>query len=443
MNEISIKKESEGISASFQNHSFSIIYPKEVWDKLSRSLKDLFLRDYGFASTMIMPFVLGIDNLQYNTPEPLVGETVKSIIRKQIPGIADDYSLNAKQTLERFNKIRYSFAKEKSLSADFSSGQGFIIPMSCGKDSLLTLGLATELGLGIAAVYVNDTVSPAENSIKQAHAKEIAKTTGTDVKIVTNNIEKLNDFETWNADATCLGYSHMITCFCLSSLPFLHETASTILLGNQQDMNFSYKTKEGLTAYAAYDQTTEARKIQDRMMKLFNKNYNVTSIIEPLANLAEMKILFSRYPELAKYEVSCDCLDASTEKRWCHACSKCARLGLFILAHGFDPEVADLKPLLSKNNEKYYVLFGMNKEIDRYEKTREARDQQLLAFYMAYRKGIKGEIIDLFKKQFLQEAIAREDELRKKFFRIYNTDLPNNIKNKLNSIFKEELRALQ
>jgi hypothetical protein len=162
-----------------------------------------------------------------------------------------------------------------------------------------------------------------------------------------------------------------------------------------------------------------------------------------LTNIAEVKILFSRYPEFARYEVSCDCLYGTKEKRWCHECSKCARLGMLMLSQGFNPKTAGLNPLLEKRFQKCYVLFGMNPEIDRYEKTREARDQQLLAFYMAYKKGVKGEIIDLFKKRFLKEAEEREDELRKRFFKIYETDLPASINNKLNSIFKEELRELQ
>ena len=127
----------------------------------------------------------------------------------------------------------------------------------------------------------------------------------------------------------------------------------------------------------------------------------------------------------------------------CHACNKCARLSIFILAHGFDVKSIGLRGMLSRRFKNYYTLFGMNPMIDRYEKSPEARDQQLLAFYMAYKNGTKGQLMDLFKRNFLSEAVTREDELRKKFFKIYKTDLPNTLQKKLHTILKEELKNIQ
>jgi len=443
MKDILIKQAENGLMVGFNNRNYNLLYPKEIWKNFPDSLKEFFIQEYGFISTMMAPVIAGIKSVKYNTPEPVFRNEAKEIILKQIPGIADDYNLNTKEAIDNFNEVEYIFHDKKEFGIESSSGEGVIIPISCGKDSLLTLGLARELNLDITAIYVNDTVSPQENKIKQEHAREIADKNNFKIEIVQNNIEKLNDFETWDKPQTCLGYAHMITGFCFLSLPFMQNNASTILLGNQQDMNFSFRTKEGFTGYASYDQTTKVRHQQEKMIQYANKSYKILSIIEPLTNIAETKILFSRYPELAKYEVSCDCLDGSSEKRWCHECSKCARLGIFMLAHNFNPSIVGLNALLSKEFTKYYVLFGMSKEIDRYEKTKEARDQQLLAFYMAHKNGIKGDLIELFKKKFLEEATSREDELRKKFFKIYPSDIPSSMNNKLNSIFREELADLQ
>lgn len=443
MDNILIKPSEKGLSVGFRGKSYELIYPSEIWGRFPECQKRDFAREYGFVSTIMLPVIAGINELEYNTAEPFSKEAVKEIVRKQIPGISDDYGYDARRVIERFDRTGYLFNGEEGISEDFSGGEGEVIPLSCGKDSLLTLALAKELGLEFTAVYVDDTVSAQENKIKKLFTKRIAEENNVNIQVIENNIEKLNDFETWNKPQTCLGYSHMIVSFCLASLPFMHNNASTIILGNQQDMNFSFANKQGMRAYAAYEQTTEARHKQQGIMQAFNKDYKILSLIEPLANIAEVKILFSRYPELAKYEVSCDCLYGTREERWCHGCSKCARLGLLMLSQGFNPKTAGLNPLLEKKFQKYYVLFGMNQEIDRYEKTKEARDQQLLAFYMAYKRGVKGELIDLFKKRFLKEAVSREDELRKKFFRIYETDLPQNINSRLNSIFKEELRDLQ
>ncbi len=206
-------------------------------------------------------------------------------------------------------------------------------------------------------------------------------------------------------------------------------------------MNFSFYNKDGFLTYPAFDQTTIWTKQQDIMMKIMTSGkVTVMSVIEPLTNIAITTILHKRYKKFGKYEVSCDFLNTTSEKRWCHNCSKCARLSIFMKANRIDTKIIGLKDnLLSKKHKKLYCLFD-GKEVDCYEKSREARDQQLLAFYMAYKNKEKGYLIDLFKKKFLKEAKSREDYLFKKFFSIYESvTIPNKIKNKVFSIFREEL----
>lgn len=387
-----------------------------------------------------MPLISEIDTLQYNTPKPLFEEEVKKIILHQIPGIADDYDLNTQQIVSRFRDIHYLFSGPSQCHAEANAADGAILLLSGGKDSLLSLGFARELDLQITPIHINDTTTPYENSVSLSVVKKIMKNFNVNIEIVTNHIEKLNDYETWGKSPTCLGYSHMITGFCFLALPFLHNNASMVLLGNQQNMNFSFRTKQNYVGYASYDQTTTARQQQEKKLKHLNKQYRVLSLVEPLTDIAEIKILFSRYPELAKYQFSCNCLYGTREKRWCHSCNKCARLSLFMLAHGLDLKRVGLRKMLSKQYVRYYTLFGLNPEIDRYEKSIEARDQQLLGFYLAYKNGVKGQLMDLFKKNFLSEAMARQDQLYNKFFTIYKTDLPSTLRKKLHSILKEELQ---
>ncbi len=404
---------------------------------------DFFIQEFGFVSTATMPLISEINRLNYNTPQPLFEDDIKEIILHQIPGIADDYDLDTQQTIHRFKNIQYSFTGPSNIDAVANDHTGAILLLSCGKDSLLSLGLARELNLDIKPIHINDTTTPYENRASLENIKKIAKHQNIKIETITNNIEKLNDFEEWNKPPTCLGYSHMITGFCFLALPFLHNNASMVLLGNQQNMNFSFRTKQDYVGYASYDQTTTARHQQEKMLKQLNKNYQVLSLVEPLTDLAEIKILFSRYPELAKYQFSCNCLYDTSQKRWCHACNKCARLSIFMLAHDVQLKTVGLKSMLSRRFKDYYTLFGANPKIDRYEKSIEAREQQMLAFYMAYKNGVKGQLIDVFKRKYLSEAVTREDELRKKFFKIYKTDLPNNLQIKLYSILREELKNLQ
>ena len=89
---------------------------------------------------------------------------------------------------------------------------------------------------------------------------------------------------------------------------------------------------------------------------------------------------------------------------------------------------------------KNYVLFSTKGAEDKYDKAPESRDQQLLAFYMAYKNGAKGYAIEKFKKKFLKEATAREDELYKKFFKVHPAlTLTPKLRKEVTSIYKEEL----
>jgi len=443
VNKIVIKKTGRGLAVRFHDKTYDLVFPKNTWSLLPTKLKNLFAQEFGFISTATMPLVSDINNLTYNTPQPLFEKELKEIILHQIPGIADDYEYDTPQTIERFKTIQYSFERTQPVDAEASAHDGAVVLLSCGKDSLLTLGVARELGVDITPIHINDTTTPYENSFSLKTVKKIEKSSDINVHIITNNIEKLNDFETWNTSPTCLGYAHMITGFCFLALPFLHNNASMVLLGNQQNMNFSYRTKQGYIGFPSYDQTTTARHQQQKKLKLLNKHYRVLSLVEPLTDIAEVKILVSRYPELAKYQFSCNCLDGSNGKRWCHSCNKCARLCILMLAHGFDVKSIGLHSMLSRRFRDYYTLFGLNPEIDRYDKSTQARDQQLLAFYMAYTNGVTGQLMDLFKKMFLSEAVAREDELRDTFFKIYKTDLPGNLRTRLHGILKEELTDVQ
>jgi hypothetical protein len=167
---------------------------------------------------------------------------------------------------------------------------------------------------------------------------------------------------------------------------------------------------------------------------------SVMSVIEPLTNIALTKILHARYAEIGKYQVSCDCLDASDEPRWCHDCNKCARNVLFMRAFNIDPERVGLRNMLldSKNKRLFSMLGG--EEVDCYEKSKEARDQQLLAFFMVYENGGRGQLIDMFKEKYLEEAKDREDELRKRFFTTHKSKtMPKKIERAVSSIYKEEL----
>ena len=435
---------------------FSLVYPKDIWKRYPKRVKEILVDNLAHLLTINLPLIAGKTELEYNTSVPLFKSFFSTVVINSLPHAVEDYKAPTDQTIKRFLNVDYKF---KDFNVKFfpyepigkidaeltEQDERSIIPFSCGKDSMLSLAVCDELGLNPIPVYVNDTLCPKENKLKMKFGKKISKQFGLKFFVVRNEIERLNDFEFWNKGETCVGYSHMMSGFCLIALPFVHRfRAKYIVVGNQQNMNFTFKNKDGFSTYPSFDQTRRWMTQQDVMVKLMTSGRTgVMSVIEPLTNIAIVKLLHGRYKELGKYEISCDCIDASDKKRWCHVCSKCARLSIFMKANDFDTRSVGFRSnMLDKKHKKLYCLFD-GKDVDCYEKSKEAKDEQLLAFYMAYKRGEKGYLIDLFKKQFLKEAKANEDRLRDKFFSIHKSvTMPRRINKAVESIYREELSKL-
>lgn len=429
-----------GLRINFSDKDFELIYPKDIWKTYPSHVKDVLVDNLTHLLTINMPLVSGLRSIRYNTAKPFFQESFRDMVLRSIPSCVESYeNENTDEIIKKFKETVYIFDGPQK-APDFSQDieDRVITPLSFGKDSLMTLAVASELGLKPQPVYINDTVSPIENKTKLTQARSFEKEFTNRILVVDNGIERLNDFEYWNKDETCLSYMHMVTGFCFVALPITnYYNARYIILGNQRDMDFSFTNKDGYLTYPSPDQTDDWMRKQDKMIKKMTQNVSVTSLISPLTNIAIMKILFNRYKQYARYEISCDCLEGTNENRWCQECNKCARLYLFISAVGADPRLAGFtKNMLDKENKNLFTLF---KAQDNYEKSKEARDQQLLAFYLAMKNKVSGSLIEVFKEQFLEEAEERHDELYKKFFTVYNTEMPRELKHDVMSIYKEEL----
>ncbi len=442
------KNYERGLKVKFKDRIFFLRYPKEIWENYPADIKNILVDNLVHLLTINLPLMSGIKKLKYNTSTPLFRSFFHTVVINSLPAAVHDYDIVTGKIIKQFLNINYEFKDYniKIPSHSYETDERAIVLSSFGKDSLLSLGICNEIGLDPVTVYINDTVSSPENQIKLKFGRKISKKFNFKYHTVRNEIEKLNDFEFWGKDESCIGYTHMMSGFSLITLPFAYYYKTKyIVLGNQQNMNYGFRNKDGFLTYPSFDQTRLWMKQQDIMIKMLaSENTHIMSVIEPLTNIAITKILHTRYKELGKYQISCDLLDKFHKTRWCSSCSKCARLSIFMKANNVDTKSVGLRSnLLDKKHKKLYCLFD-GKERDVYEKSKEARDEQLLAFYMAYRNNHKGYLINLFKRTFLKEAKEREDALSKKFFSIHKSvTMPKNIKKNVLAIFKEELKNLQ
>lgn len=423
-----------------------LVYPEKIWrlyDKKERLTKELT-----YLLTLPLPLIANLQEIKYNTQKPRFFHKFQKLMLKDLPSSTYEYKKqDAKQLKKIFLSTKFFFSNKKKdnkaeiIDQEQRDSRDSLLLLSFGKDSLLSLGILNEINMPPISLYINDTVSPTENQLKINTLNNLIKEKIlTKAHVVTNSIEKLNDFDTWKREEMTYNYAHMITSFNFIALPLLNfYNSKYIITGNEQNMDF-FLNKKSKKIYPVYDQSTEWTKEQDKMLKTFQKNISVFSIIKPITDIAVLKILHSRYPMIAKHQISCYGLDASNRKRWCHDCFACTGTSLFLSAFNINPKVVGLPKFFKKKHKKLYSLFNPEK-MDVYDAIC-SREQELLAFLMATRNKQKGHIIDLFKKYYLKEALAREEELRKKYFKIYNSRIPKKIKPKVLSIYKEELKDL-
>jgi hypothetical protein len=431
-----------GLELKSEKGVFKLDYPKEVWQNFSAE-RGFFLDNTAYLHTICMPLVSDVVNVRYNTSKPFFRREFDKSVIKDIPSAVEEYKTHTEDVMQKFRRTKRIFAgnNAKKPVFDAETGERAVVPFSCGKDSLLTLAVCDEIGLNPVPVYINDTVSPSENRLKLKFVKKIAKQKKLDFAIVKNEIENINDFEFWDKPEADAGYAHMIIGFCFLSLPLAKfYNAKHIVLGNELDLNDTLVNKDGIRCYPSYDQSFKGTKRLNKLIKKATRSkVGVTSVISPLYDLAIMRVLHKRYPELGKHQSSCPGLDDSREKRWCMKCPDCTRFYVYMKALNLNPRSIGLtKDLLEKRSLKHHTLFNP-KKMGRYEKAGE-NDDTKFAYYLAYKNGARGYVMDLFRKRYFDEIKEKEDKLYKKYFSIHSTKLiPKSMKKDVVSIYKEEL----
>jgi hypothetical protein len=318
-----------------------------------------------------------------------------------------------------------------------------VVSLSFGKDSLLTWSVCREIGINPQVAYIVEPALTYEECHKDRLALEFQKEFGVELQKIDHTTGQLRDCHRLGLGKSEVGWGLQSTQYAIMILPIAdHFQSRYILFGNEQSCGEFYMDKQGFICYPAYDQChTWTKQIDSITRQLSLGGVHTMSIIEPLNDIAVVYTLFERYPEVAKYHMSCFVeTEAGKDHRWCLDCSVCSKMYLLIRACGFDPKTVGLdRNMLDSGMRDYYSLFG-GSDVQTYALTGRGRDEQLFAFYLAWRNGDKSSLVDEFATRFLDEAQAREDELYKTFFGIHKSiTLPKNIEKKVVSIYKEVL----
>ena len=451
--QIDAKCTNNGIAIFFNEQSYPIIYPKQVW-KTTPPQTQIALKDnLAIATTMHLPLVFNEEQITYHTGRPLLEPYFFQNFIKDIPSCTVVDGTSTDEAIRQFFNIDYQFLDPTIISPapdPVASPFRAIVGTSFGKDSLLTYAVAEEIGLDPIMVYVIEQSMTYEEKHKTALAKKFQKEFGKQMRILQHETGKLRDYPYLGLPITELGWGLQTTEYALEFIPFAYANQGRYLLfGNEQTTSASYMDGEGRwVIHPCYDQSHRWTIHIDQITQTFSGNsVNTGSLIEPLMDMMIQRTLPHRYPEIAKYQMSCFTeTESGRDYRWCHNCSICAKMYLMCAASGVDPKAVGLRVnMLERQFKQFFTLFGGKAITLTYAHTQVGRDEQLFAFYLAALKGASGGLVEDFKSSGLfKEAKEREEELIKTFVSLYEPiSVPKELREKVLSIYKEEIATFE
>ncbi len=437
----------KGIRLNVMGMPFDIVYPKDIWQKYPQFYKKILSENLAFALTFHLPYLYKVNSLNYLMARPISESFFFKAFILALPSTALMKKESSSGLIKKLFEIEYCFIQEKNILTSNlpprETNKTAILAFSFGKDSLLTYSLCRELGIKTVPIFIKEPLTEQENFHKEKLREKFLKESYQDVLMIDNQVGELREpGEGW------YGWELQLTQYALMILPIVYANkARYLFFANEQSCNDGFLNKEGFWCNPVYEQSAKwTEQIGDLVQLLGIKNLKVGSLIEPIHEIAIIKILHHRYPEIAKYQTSCFAEKPEAKiNRWCGNCSKCARMYIFFLANNINPvEIGIPTNMLElKYKHKFSLFEDGNIKDSGYDQSGLGRDEQLLAFLLAYRNGYKGELMDLFKSLYLKEAVKREKELREKFFGIHSTNtIPKELKDKVLNIYREELKNL-
>ncbi|MBI3619720.1 hypothetical protein HY214_01065 [Candidatus Roizmanbacteria bacterium] len=441
-----------GIEVFINADRFQIVYPKALWKATSRSTKELLKDNIAYSATIFVPQMLNIQEISYRTARPLSETFFYKNGIYDMPVCAQVDGRSSVDYVKRFFNTRFLFRDEKiklppgvSLARSGKKKKKALIPFSFGKESLLSYALAKEIGLEPILVNFIEPSHEYEFPHKKKLIAAFEKEMGLRVPVVRYGPGILRYGRYWDLN-TELGWGLHVTEYLLLALPFAkHYEVDYIILGNEQSCNDTYLDKEGvLTFRAGYDQHREWTSQQSLLISLAaGRSVEVISLVEPLYELAETRVLHHRYPREGKYQMSCFAIKPEAKNnRWCQNCEKCAYIFGMCAAYSRDlSPIGFTENLFDENHSHLYETFFTRKKGS---PNYGSQGELALAFYLANKNGWTGHSIKCFQKELLTKIKPELASLKKEYLGIHKTtNIPAIFKKKVLAIFKEELGEQQ
>lgn len=442
---ISTQVISNGFTVTINQKHHPVNYPPQVWKAFPQELHIVFAEFITFMSTQHLAFHRQT-KIAYQFPAPL-GEAFfsyglfQSMPENQVDFTKLKTSEYLKLMLNSFYSISFSghMRKIPEVKAYIPNQKIALVPFTFGKDSLLTFALCKKLGLTPVPIFMLEPSNENENKIKQKLMVQFEKEFGERITTFPVPLAKLKQTK-----GLWWGWDIFLTQYTMYLIPFMHfYKANYFFWSNEQNCNEAVFDGEGFLVNATFEQSARWTQVLNTGLRLFGSNAKLGSLIEPLTELAITYLLHAEFPEYAKYQTSC-LNDEPIFKRWCGKCYECARVYISLVGLGIDPTKIQLTTnILLKRKKNLYYLFP-SKKSDFHSQFVFTKQEKLLAFYLAHKRGIRGELISEFKKIFLNDFASRAKSYIKSYLTPFAfTTVPDEFKKTLHHFFAEELKKLR
>lgn len=432
----------------------NLTYPNGLWRHYPKENKVKLVDNITYILTVHLRFLLkGNIRLEYSTGYPQVHSWANHAFMRYLP--AYWYLYKSRRGTGVFPVLKVllnsnvEFSETKDVPPRFptSIDENVIIPFTFGKDSFLTYFVAKEIGLKPVLVFFED---PTDEGYEGKHKQKLFAQFTQEIKdktyFISNPIGNLREKgEGW------FGWELALNSWALLALPIAYRYKSGyIIFSNEKSCNDFFYDDDGLKVLPDYEQSAQAtEEISLVTQALSEGEVYTTTFLQGLNELGTIGILKDRYYGQAfKYLMSCwSETDSGKHKRWCGECSKCARLYIYLMANGIDPikEAGFKDDMLKPNKAHLYNVFGQRASGTGWDAFALNIDEQSLAFYLAYKRGIKAPLIGEFiKTKLFQETEARFESMVNEYFSLHEEYLtPPQWKKKIDKIFNQSLDRIK
>ncbi|MDZ7586152.1 MAG: hypothetical protein U0946_00215 [Patescibacteria group bacterium] len=442
------------ISSNELKTELKLDYPNGLWQHYPKENKVKLVDNITYILTVHLRFLLkGNIRLEYSTGYPQVHSWANHVFMRYLP--AYWYLYKSRRGTGVFPVLKVllnsnvEFSETKDVPPRFptSIDENVIIPFTFGKDSFLTYFVAKEIGLKPVLVFFED---PTDGGYEGKHKQELfdkfTKTIKDKTYFISNPIGNLREKgEGW------FGWELALNSWALLALPIAYRYKSGyIIFSNEKSCNDFFYDDDGLKVLPDYEQSAQATEEMSLVTQALSEGeVYTTTFLQGLNELGIIGILKDRYNgQTFKYLMSCwSETDFGKHKRWCGECSKCARIYVYLMANGINPikEAGFEDDMLQSSKAHLYNVFGQRASGTGWDAFALNIDEQNLAFYLAFKRGFRVEIIDKFiTLSVFKEVEQRLEELVEEYFGLHNEHLtPPQWKKKIDRIFNESLNRIK